>query len=59
MTLLMNSQGVSKKSHIGNKICNTGLFSIGSGWSPIGAVLASAGWMSISQEQGVALVHMD
>lgn len=57
MTFWMNIQGVGKASQIG-KMFDTGLFSLGSGWSPTAPVLASAGGMSTSQERGVALVHM-
>lgn len=56
----MNIQAVSKESQIGNKICNTDfILSAGSGWSPMASVLASVGGTSVSQEQGVALVHVD
>lgn len=59
MTFWMNTEGVSKETQTGIKICNTGLFSVGSGRSPMAPVLASAEGMSTSQEQGVALIHMD
>lgn len=59
MTFWMYTQGVSKESQTGNRICYTGLFTSGSGWSPMAPVLASVGGMSLSQEQGVAPVYMD
>lgn len=59
MTFWMNTRGVSKASQTGNRICYAGLSTSGSGWTPMAPVLASAGGMSLSQEQGVALVLMD